>query len=127
MNICLVGSMRDLDRIQEIATELKARGNTVMLPIDTSGGRFGDRVTAKSAFMKGMIEQIKKCEAVLAVNDRPRGGLEGYIGPNTFLQIGIAMSIGKPLFCLSKWDERLPYKEELDAMGINLLDIHLPH
>lgn len=127
MNVCLVGSMRDLARIQEIAGELKQRGHTVRTPIDLSDARFADRTRAKGEFMKGMFEQIKKCDTVLAVNDVTRGGLDGYIGPNTFLQLGIAMSMGKSLFCLRKWDDRLPYKEELDAMGINLLDLRLPY
>lgn len=118
--------MRDLNRIQEIAKELKGRGHVVLTPIDQSEARFADRVKSKNEFMRGMFEQIKQCEAVLAVNDGVRGGMKGYIGPNTFLQLGMAMALGKLLFCLAKWDDRLPYKEELDAMGINLLDIKLP-
>ncbi|MFZ2804125.1 MAG: hypothetical protein WA001_02790 [Patescibacteria group bacterium] len=123
MNICLVGSLRDGERIQEIARELEGRGHKVSTPLDQSEARFGDRSQAKHAFMQGMFAQIGKCEAVLAVNDSERGGLQGYIGPNTFLQLGMAMAQGKTLFSLAKWDERLPYKEELDAMGINQLDL----
>lgn len=125
MNICLIGSMRDLVRIQEIARELQEHGHKVVLPVDMSEARL-DRVQAKRAFMNGMFENIKKCDTVLAVNDSPRAGMHGYIGPNTFLQLGMAMSLGKTIFSLSKWDPRLPYAEELDAMGINLLDLKLP-
>jgi nucleoside 2-deoxyribosyltransferase len=126
MNICVIGSLRDGERIQEIARELKSKGHSVHTPIDQSEARFADRVQAKHDFMKGMFDQIKNCEAVLAVNDSDRGGMHGYIGPNTFLQLGMAMALSKPLFCLAKWDERLPYAEELNAMGINLLNIKLP-
>jgi hypothetical protein len=94
--------------------------------MDQSEARITDRASSKHDFMKGMFEQIKQCEAVLAVNDSPRAGMQGYIGPNTFLQLGLAMNLGKILFCLRKWDERLPYREELDAMGIRLLDLKLP-
>jgi nucleoside 2-deoxyribosyltransferase len=126
MNLCLVGSMRDMSRIQEIALELKQRHHHVLTPMDLSEGKFADKNRTKSEFMKGMFEQIKQCEAVLAVNDSTRAGIKGYIGPNTFLQLGMAMALGKPLFCLAKWDEHLPYKEELDAMNINQLDLKLP-
>lgn len=118
--------MRDGERIQEIARELKGKGHNVLTPLDLSEGRFGDKSKAKHDFMKGMFDQIKQCEAVLAVNDSTRGGLKGYIGPNTFMQLGMAMGLGKMLFSLAKWDDRLPYREELDAMGINLLDLKLP-
>ncbi len=126
MNICLVGSMRDVERIKEIGNILKERGHRVIMPVDASDAHFADRAKAKHEFMQGMFNNIKQCESVLAVNDVPRGGVEGYIGPNTFLQLGMAMALGKPLFALKKWNERLPYKEELDAMGITLLDIKLP-
>lgn len=126
MNICVVGSMRDFARMEDIANELRQRGHRVILPVDASEGRLGGRAVAKRDFMKGMFENIKKCDSVLAVNDVPRGGVEGYIGPNTFLQLGMALALEKPIFALKKWNDRLPYKEELDAMGINLLDIKLP-
>ncbi len=112
--------------MQEIASELRSRGHRVILPIDASEGRMVERTTAKREFMKSMFAKIQSCDSVLAVNDVPRGGIEGYIGPNTFLQLGMAMALEKPMFALKKWDYRLPYAEELDAMGIGLLDIRLP-
>ena len=126
MNICLVGSLRDSERIQEIARELKQKGHHVLTPLDQSEARFADRVQSKHEFMKGMFNQIGQCEAVLAVNDVNRGGVRGYIGPNTFLQLGMAMAQNKLLFSLAPWDEHLPYAEELNAMGISQLDLKLP-
>lgn len=115
--------MRDFERIRDIAEELKQQGRKVLTPLDTSGARFADRTQAKNEFMKGMYEQIKQCDSVLVVNDRTRNGINGYIGPNTFLQLGMAMALGKTLYALSKWDDKLPYDEELQAMGINVIDI----
>lgn len=118
--------MLDKSRIQEIGSALTRQGHAVTMPLDTSDSRFSDRKQAKALFMKEMFNKIKDCESVLAVNDSARGGLKGYIGPNTFLQLGMGMSLGKTLFSLSTWDERLPYNEELEAMGIQQLDIKLP-
>lgn len=125
MTTCVIGSMRNLSRIEDIAEQLKQQGRRVMTPLDTSGARFADRAQAKKAFMQGMYDQIKQCDAVLVVNDAPRDGLKGYIGPNSFLQLGMAMALGKTLYALEKWDDRLTYDEELEAMGINLLDLKL--
>lgn len=126
MNICLVGSMRDYARIEEIARELREHGHAVVLPLDESEARWSDRVQAKRQFMQSVFEKIKMCDAVLAVNDAVRGGMQGYIGSNTFLQLGLAMMLNKLLFCLAQWDKRLPYAEELNAMGIQILDIRTP-
>jgi nucleoside 2-deoxyribosyltransferase len=125
MTICVIGSLRDIHRIQDIAGLLRNRGHQVLLPLDTSAGSFADRQQAKREFMKGMYDQIKKCDTVLVVNDLPRGTMKGYIGPNSFLQLGLGMALGKSLFALEKWDENLPYNEELNAMGISLLDLKL--
>ena len=126
MHICLIGSLRDIDRIQQIARELQKKGHTTIVPVDASENRFSDRKQTKAEFMKKMFDNIKNCDAVLAVNDASRGGQQGYIGPNTFLQLGMGMSLGKALFSLARWDTRLPYNEELEAMSINTLDLKLP-
>ncbi|MBI5654625.1 nucleoside 2-deoxyribosyltransferase [Candidatus Uhrbacteria bacterium] len=123
MTTCVIGSMREYDRIQDIAGQLKQKGRKVLTPLDVSGDRFADHVQAKNEFMRGMYDQIKQCDAVLVVNDRTRNGIQGYIGPNTFLQLGMAMALGKTLYALNKWDDKLPYDEELQAMGINVIDI----
>lgn len=118
--------MKDRGRIQEIGSALTRQGHKVTMPLDTSETRFSDRKQSKALFMKEMFNKIKDCDSVLAVNDSSRGGLRGYIGPNTFLQLGMGMSLGKTLFSLAKWDEQLPYNDELEAMGIQQLDIALP-
>jgi|GEM_PF-1844312 len=123
MNACLIGSMRDLDRIEEIAKVLRERHDKVTMPIDDSEARFGDRRQAKTEFLRGMYERIKGCDTVLAVNDRPRGSYDGYIGPSTFLELGLGFALGKDLFCLQPWDKNLPYDEELRAMGINVINL----
>lgn len=127
MNVCLVGSMRNYERMIRLSQHLRERGHTVQVPVDISEQSFADRMQAKARFMKEMYEIIKSCDQVLAVNDEQRVGYSGYIGPNTFLQLGMAFGMGKSLYSLSEWDPRLPYDEELRAMNIKKLDITLPH
>jgi hypothetical protein len=119
--------MRNYERMIRLAQHLRERGHTVSVPVDISEQSFADHMQAKARFMREMFEVIRNCEQVLAVNDEQRVGYSGYIGPNTFLQLGLAFSLGKTLYCLSNWDPRLPYDEELRAMNIKKLDISLPH
>ncbi len=123
MTTCVIGSLREYDRIKDIGDSLKDIGHKVLLPLDMSGARIADHLQAKNKFIRGMYDQIKQCDAVLVVNDLPRDGMQGYIGPNTFLQMGMALSLGKRIYALNKWDERLPYNEELQSMDIEMLDL----
>lgn len=125
MNVCLVGSMRNYDRIMRVAKSLKEAGHSVTSPMDVSEGKFGDKQQEKANFIRGMYEAMKGCDNVLAVNDEERATYKGYIGPNTFLQLGMGFALGKTLFCLETWDSRLPYNDELRAMGIKKLDIQV--
>jgi len=123
MTTCVIGSLREYDRIKDIGESLKEMGHKVLLPLDMSGAHFADRFQTKNKFIRGMYDQIKQCDSVLVVNDLERDGMKGYIGPNTFLQMGMALSLGKSIYALAKWDERLPYNEELQAMDVKMLDL----
>jgi len=125
MNICLVGSLRNLTRMRQLAGDLKDRGHTVHLPVDTSEESFTDRLQEKAEFMRRMFDEIKECDTILVVNDEQRLSYTGYIGPNTFLQLGMGFALGKRIFCLQEWDKKLPYDEELRAMNIQKLDIQV--
>lgn len=119
--------MRNYDHILNLAKDLQDAGHRVSVPIDLSERGYSDRTKMKAEFMKNMFESIRSCDSILVVNDIDRGGYSGYIGPNTFLQLGLGFSLGKTLYCLENWDKRLPYNEELEAMNIRQLDIKLPH
>lgn len=117
--------MRNLDRMERLSHDLQARGHTVRVPVDLSEGGFTDRMQQKAEFMRTMFDEIRSCDTILAVNDEERSGYSGYIGPNTFLQLGMGFALGKQLFCLQEWDPRLTYNEELRAMNIQKLDIQV--
>jgi hypothetical protein len=125
MDICLIGSMRNLTRMEQLAEDLKSRGHTVHLPIDLSEEHFTDRLREKAEFMRRMYDQNKPCDTILVVNDEQRLGHTAYLGPNTFLQLGMGFALGKQIFCLQDWDRKLPYDEELRAMNIQKLDIQV--
>jgi len=70
---------------------------------------------AKRQLMNEHIEKIKTSDAVLILNlDKPQ--TKGYVGGNTFLEMGIAYCLGKKVFIWKKPSESLPYFEEIAAI-----------
>ncbi len=55
-----------------------------------------------------------KSDCVLIVNQEKRG-VKNYIGGNTFLEMGYAFALGKPIFVLNPLPE-LPYITEMNGM-----------
>ena len=62
------------------------------------------------------IEKIKNSDAVLVLN-LDKGENRGYVGGNTFLEMGIAYFLSKKVFIWKKPSEDLPYFEELLALN----------
>ncbi len=70
----------------------------------------------KRQLMDEHFEKIKNSDAVLVLNfDLPKK--KGYIGGNTFLEMGIAYCLGKKVFVWKKPSNNLPYFEEIIAMN----------
>ena len=75
---------------------------------------------AKRQLMDKHFATIRECDAILVLNfDRQRK--RGYVGGNTFLEMGIAYWLGKKVFIWKKPSERLPYSEEI--MAINPINV----
>jgi len=70
----------------------------------------------KSKLINEHIEKIERSDAILVLN-LDRDGNEGYIGGNTFLEIGIAYYLSKKIFLWKKPAEDLPYFEEIMALN----------
>lgn len=64
--------------------------------------------------IRGYFEKIKNSDAILVVNIEHKG-IEGYIGGNSFLEMGFAHILNKPIYLLNKIPE-IGYKDELEAM-----------
>jgi len=62
------------------------------------------------------IEKIKNSDAILVLN-LDKGENRGYVGGNTFLEMGIAYFLGKRVFIWKKPSENLPYFEEIMALN----------
>ena len=68
---------------------------------------------------KLIIDHFKKIElsdAVLIFN-KDKNDIQGYIGGNTFLEMGIAFYLNKKIFLWKQPSEELPYFEEIMSLN----------
>ena len=118
--ICLCGSMSVLSRMLEIKSTLESNGMAVETPSldepkDYSVLSEVERAPIKTEMILRHLERIKKSEAILVVNETAKG-VENYIGANSFLEMGIAFALEKPIFLLNSVPQQLN-RDEL--LGLN--------
>lgn len=124
MTITLCASLDFLDATRLIKEQLEPRGvrvewpNTMQLiadgtctPADIAERR---RPPIASEAIRIHYEKIRRSDAVLIVNIEKRG-ISNYIGGNTFLEIGFAYILGKPIYLLHPIPD-VPYRSEIEAM-----------
>ena len=124
MKIVICGSMTASKEMIEAETKLKELGHEIILPefthqyaaMDTI-----DKIHTESArnkveydSIKGYFEKIKNNDAVLVANVE-RKGVKGYIGGNSFLEMGFAFVLNKPIYLLHEIPD-INYKDEIEAM-----------
>lgn len=83
-----------------------------------------DLLKIKTKLIDKHIEKIKNSDAVLVLNF-DKNGKDGYIGGNTFLEIGIAYYLNKKIFIWKNPSENLPYFEEIAALNPIIINENL--
>lgn len=122
--ITLCGSMKVIDKIIEVGKSLKELGFDIRLPSlnETSDYSKMSRIE-KAAHKKEMITRhlarIKESDAILVVNE-PLKGIDGYIGSNTFLEMGFAFALRKKIFILNKVPDQGNVEEILGLEPVEL-------
>lgn len=122
--VVICGSMKDYDLMAKIGELLRSAGFRVVAPApdEPSAEATEDTIIQrKRDASKRHMDHIRHHDtsAVLVVNvDRP--GVEDYVGPNAFAEIGVAFSDGLPVFLL----KGIPaaYADELVAWGVRCLN-----
>ncbi len=103
LSIC--GSMRFIDEMEAIATELTASGWTVFTPQrEEAGFRWEtlpapERIRIKKAYIDAHLENIRQSTAVLIAN-YPKNGIDGYIGANSLMEAAFAYTLRIPVYFL---------------------------
>lgn len=136
MHIVICGSLVFAKEMDDLKTELKELGFGVSIPptaekilsgefkledmqqLKEEGKHFG--LTIKNDAIRRYYEAIKQGDAVLIANFEKKG-IPGYIGGNTFLEMGFAHVLDKPLYVLNPLPD-MSYADEMHAMQPTILD-----
>lgn len=103
--IALCGSMKHSDKMLEIGHTLEQTGMNVFLPNIGESSDY-DSLTEEQAtehkarMIRAHLEKIKQSDAVLVVNESLKG-IDGYIGANTFLEMGFAYALEKKIYVIN--------------------------
>lgn len=130
MKIAICGSMSLSKRMVEIEKELLELGHEVVLPrhtheyvlLNTDDHIHNESVKNKVEhdLIRKYFEEIKNNDAILVVKE-DKNDVRYYIGGNSFLEMGFAHILNKPIFLLNPVPE-MGYSDELNAMRAIVLD-----
>src|SRR3989344_530652 len=141
MKITICGSIGFYKEMEELRDKLLSQGYEVKIPQlsleapeEFGGGQkvyFGKYIEdnggieafspqhkiwdLKENAIKDHYKKIDWCDAVFIVNCEKRG-IEGYVGGNTLIEIGVAFYLNKKIFILNQISSELSYKQEIYGM-----------
>ncbi len=130
MKIVICGSMKLSRRMIEVCDELQKFKHDVVLPRYTeeySKMNKSDHIHNESVknkiendLIRDYYNEIARNDAILVVNDS-LNEVAGYIGGNSFLEMGFAHVLNKKIYLLNKIPES-SFKDELIAMQPMILE-----
>ena len=134
MKITICGSIAFIDEMLEVKAELEDLGHEVRMPPTHLPDENGNDISVKEYYtirksssvnddwvwelktkaMKDHFNKVAWSDAVLILN-YAKNGIDHYIGANTFLEMGLALHLNKPVYLLNPIPE-LDFKEEIFGM-----------
>jgi len=75
----------------------------------------------KGNFIKENFANIAKSDAILVINNE-KNGIQGYIGANVLMEIGLAFYLDKKIYIWNEYSSDSPYKEELLAFNVQVIN-----
>lgn len=129
MKICICCSLLFTDQVKEIANRLRELGHEVLLPngitIDVIHRTDFDPVKAKRNngydFIRDHFKKIEQSDAVLVCNFT-KNNVDNYIGANTFLEIGFAYYIKKPVYTFNPLPDYKYINDELLNFDLKVIN-----
>lgn len=111
-------------QMTEIQHQLRSLGHLAQVPDEINNLELNesymdsdsDKITTKIEydFIRAHFKKIESAEAILILN-YPKKGIKGYIGGNTFLEMGYAFGLGKKIYTLFGIPQ-MDYYTEMVAM-----------
>ncbi len=104
--IVICGSMKVVSKMLEVKKGLESRGFDIILPNNLEIKNDYSTMTPeeyriiKNKMIVEHMEEIKRGDAILVVNEKLKD-IDGYIGANSFLEMGFALCFNKKIFLLN--------------------------
>ncbi len=129
MKICICCSLSFTDEVKKIADRLHELGHEVLLPngviIDAIHKPDFDSVEAKRGngydFIREHFKKIEESDAMLVCNFA-KNGIDNYIGANTFLEMGFAYYVKKPIYALNPLPNYKYINDELLNFDVKVIN-----
>jgi len=130
--IFLAASMNFYEELVKIESNLKTKGFEVEIPVsaklmkaknDFVVDHFKGTTTSvqKGVYIKENFNNISLSDAILVINNE-KNGIKGYIGPNVLMEIGLAFHLNKNIYIWNQYPENAPYKDELLALSVKVIN-----
>lgn len=130
--IFLCSSMNFYRELVQIEGQLVAKGFKVNIPISAQTmkknndfevahfkGVFSQK--QKAGFIHENFKKISEGDAILVINNE-KNGMKGYIGSNVLMEIALAFFFKKRIFIWNPVPDDAPYREELLAFDVRVID-----
>jgi hypothetical protein len=134
MKITICGSIAFFDEMLDVKKQLEELGHKVDLPPTEIVDEKGNKLSVKKYYKlrkkldssigwiwerkkKAMLNHFKKekwADAILVLNFKKKN-IEGYIGANTLIEMGLALYLGKKIYLMYKIP-KVDAKEEILGM-----------
>lgn len=141
MRIVICGSLSFVREMDALKVELDALGHKTIVPLGAdlvrdrgldleelealkAAGQHHTLTIAHDA-IRTHFKKIQEGDAILVTNWEKRG-IPGYIGGNTFLEMGFAHVLHKPIYVLHALPQ-MSYTDEMHAMQPILLEGDIKH
>jgi hypothetical protein len=126
--IAVCGSMKLKERMIEIGRQLEEVRYKILYPNLTETNDYttmfaAEQTQTKHRMIVGHLEKIRSADAILVINETLKD-TNGYIGANTFLEMGFAFSMNKKIFLLQDIPDQ-PNKVEIAGLLPTVLHANL--
>ena len=117
MKITLCSSAKFFEKLWDIKKSFEEIGHEVLLPSMKDFLLLGEDSLAKIQYdlINEHFQKIDQSQAVYVAN-YDKNGIAGYIGGNSFLEMGLAFYRKIPIFLLNDIPQQVSYREELIAL-----------